>query len=86
MASDWEEAKYSYVAIGKLPPAVTPWARVIGPTQLKQGYIEVPLLTATGRVQAKVFKRYKPAYAYAKKLRWGETVQQRTDLLPSNEP
>ena len=86
MASDWEEAKYSYVAIGKLPPEVTPWARVIGPTQLKQGYIEVPLLTATGRLQAKVFKRYKPVYAYAKKLRWGETVQQHTDLLPSNEP
>jgi ribosomal protein RSM22 (predicted rRNA methylase) len=86
MASDWEEAKYSYVAIGKLPPAVMPWARVIGPTQLKQGYIEVPLLTATGRLQAKVFKRYKPAYAYAKKLHWGEAVQQRTDLLPSNEP
>lgn len=81
MASDWEEAKYSYVAIGKLPPEVTPWARVIGPPQLMKGYIEVPLLTATSRLQAKVFKRDKQPYVYAKKLRWGQTVQQRQDLF-----
>jgi len=81
MASDWEEAKYSYVAISKLPPEVTPWARVIGPTQVLKGYIEVPLLTAGGRLQAKVFKRHKQPYAYAKKLRWGEVIQERQDLV-----
>jgi ribosomal protein RSM22 (predicted rRNA methylase) len=81
MASDWEEAKYSYVAIGKLSPEVTPWARVIGPTQLMKGYIEVPLLTADGRLPIKVFKRHKQSYAYAKKLRWGEIVVQRQDLV-----
>lgn len=85
MASDWEEAKYSYVAIGKLPPEVTPWARLVGPPQLLKGYVDVPLLTAAGRLQAKVFKRHKHAYAYAKKLRWGETVQQRQDLLESRD-
>lgn len=85
MASDWEEAKYSYVAIGKLSPEVTPWARVIGPTQLLKGHLEVPLLTSEGRVQAKVFKRDKSPYAYAKKLRWGETIQQRQDLLGIND-
>lgn len=81
MASDWEEAKYSYVAVSKLPPEVTPWARVIGPTQVLKGYIEVPLLTAGGRLQAKVFKRHKQPYAYAKKLRWGEVIQERQDLV-----
>jgi len=84
MASDWEEAKYSYVAIGKLRPEVTPWARVIGPTQLMKAHIEVPLLTSAGRLQVKVFKRDKQQYAYAKKLRWGEAVQQRQDLLTTN--
>lgn len=81
MASDWEEAKYSYVAIGKLPPEVSPWARVIGPTQLMKGYIEVPLLTAEGRWQARVLKRHKQPYLFAKKLRWGEKVQHRQDLF-----
>lgn len=85
MASDWEDAKYSYVAIGKLPPEVTPWARVIGPTQLMQSLIEVPLLTAAGRLQVKVFKGRKQAYGYAKKLRWGELVQQRQDLLDGRD-
>ena len=86
MASDWEEAKYSYVVVGKLIPEITPWARVIGPTQLTKGSITVPLLTAEGRLLARVLKRHKQAFLLAKKLRWGETVQQRADLFNQVDP
>jgi len=81
MASDWEEAKYSYVAIGKIAPEVTPWARVIGPIQLLKGYLEVPVLTQERRLLVKVLKRHKQHYALAKKLRWGETVMERDDVM-----
>lgn len=80
MASDWEEAKYSYVAIGQLAPEVTPWARVIGPVQLMKGYLEVPVLTQERRLLVKVLKRHKQHYALAKKLRWGETIMARDDV------
>lgn len=83
MASDWEEAKYSYVAIGKIAPESRPWGRTVGPVQLLKGYLELPVLTADQCRTFKVFKRHKPQYAFAKKLRWGETIQHRTDLLPA---
>lgn len=81
MASDWEEAKYSYVAIGKLNPESRPWARVIGPAQITKGHLEVPLLTQEQRLQVNVFKRHKQQFAFAKKLRWGELIFERTDLI-----
>lgn len=82
MASDWEEAKYSYVAIGKLAPEFMPWGRTIGPVQLMKGFLELPVLTSDERLQVKVLKRHKQQYAFAKKLRWGETIWARADLIP----
>jgi ribosomal protein RSM22 (predicted rRNA methylase) len=81
MASDWEEAKYSYVAIGKIPAEVQPWGRCIGPVRLLNGYLEIPILTKEAVLQAKVMKRHKRQYALARKLRWGELVMQRSDLI-----
>ncbi|MBX3014897.1 MAG: hypothetical protein KF832_25475 [Caldilineaceae bacterium] len=81
MASDWEEAKYSYVAIARRPPEQMPWARVIGPVHLQKGYLEVPVLTQTQRLQVKVLKRQKPQYPQAKKLRWGEAIYAQRDLM-----
>lgn len=79
MASDWEEAKYSYVAIGKLSPEIQPWGRTVGPVQLMKGYLEVPILTQDQCLSLKVLKRHKQQYTFAKKLRWGETIMQRAD-------
>ncbi len=83
MASDWEEAKYSYVAIGKIAPEELPWGRCIGPIRLMNGYLEVPILIKEQVVLLKVMKRHKQQYAFAKKLRWGQIVAQRADLVHS---
>ena len=81
MASDWEDAKYSYVTVGKIVPELTPWGRVIGPVQLSKGYLEVPVLTHEQCFGVKVPKRHKQQFAYGKKLSWGELIVERTDLL-----
>lgn len=81
MASDWEEAKYSYVAIGKIASELQPWGRCIGPIRLLNGYLEVPILTKEAVLQVKVMKRHKRQYALARKLRWGELIMQRNDLI-----
>lgn len=81
MASDWEEAKYSYVAVGKIPPEIQPWGRVIGPIALMNGYLELPILTAEQGLRLKVMKRHKPQYTFAKKLRWGQLIMQQEELV-----
>lgn len=81
MASDWEEAKYSYIAVGKGAPEITPWGRVIGPVQISKGALEVPVLTQERRLCIKVLKRDKQRFAFAKKLRWGELIRNRSDLV-----
>lgn len=81
MASDWEDAKYSYIAVGKIAPEIAPWGRVIGPVQLVKGYLEVPVLTHAQCFSLKVAKRDKQRFAFGKKLRWGELIFERTDLL-----
>jgi len=81
MASDWEEAKYSYVAVGKIPSEIQPWGRVIGPFELMNGYLELPILTETQVLPLKVMKRHKPQYAFAKKVRWGQLIMDSTDLI-----
>jgi ribosomal protein RSM22 (predicted rRNA methylase) len=75
MASDWEEAKYSYVAVSKLPAEVIPWGRCVGPIKIQKGFLEVPILTQDGINVVKVLKRHKPQYTFAKNLRWGQIVQ-----------
>ena len=81
MASDWEEAKYSYVAIGKITPEARPWGRCIGPLRLLNGYLELPILVKEQVMQLKVMKRHKQQYSFAKKLRWGDIVRQPADLV-----
>jgi ribosomal protein RSM22 (predicted rRNA methylase) len=81
MASDFEDAKYTYVAIAKLPSADTSWGRVIGPTKIQKGFLEIPILTATGIVQQKVLKRHKTHYQFAKSMRWGQLIARSEDLV-----
>lgn len=75
MASDWEEAKYSYVAISKFSSEVQYAARVIGKVTIQKGFLEVPVLTEKGIEKVKVLKRNKREYTLAKNLKWGEVVE-----------
>ncbi len=74
MASDWEEAKYSYAAVGKILPEIKPWGRCVGNVELQKGFLEVMILTQNELFKIKVMKRYKKQYNFAKNLRWGEII------------
>lgn len=74
MASDWEDAKYAYAAISKIPSEHTFWGRCVGPVHIQKGFLEVPVLTSEGITTVKVMKRNKEQYALAKGLKWGEVV------------
>lgn len=81
MASDWEEAKYSFVAIGKMLPEETVWGRCIGPMKKQKGFLEVPILTKDKILYVKVLKRHKDQYAFAKELKWGQTIKNSNNLI-----
>jgi ribosomal protein RSM22 (predicted rRNA methylase) len=76
MASDWEDAKYSYTAISKLPGEVLAWGRCAGPVRLQKGFLEVPVLTKDSLQLIKVMKRNHEQFRYAKNLKGGELITQ----------
>ena len=81
MASDWEETKFSYVAWGTVPVTKTFWGQAVGNVQKYRGYLTLPVLTAEGIKTARVMKRHKAAYAAAKRIRWGELIEQPMELV-----
>lgn len=83
-ASDWEEAKYSYVAICRDTKSfVSPsaWGRTIGPVKVQKGFLEVTVMTESGIFQVKILKRNKKQYSFAKKLSWGSIIHQKEDII-----
>ena len=81
MASDWEEAKYSYLAFGNLPVENTMYGMCVGAVQKYHGYITLPVLNETGIEDIKVMKRHKEQYRLAKEIRWGESIENKSDLV-----
>lgn len=79
--SDWEEGKYSYVAISSKMPQENYWGRVVGPAKKQKGFIELSILTKDAIVHTRVMKRNKNDYLFAKKLRWGDLIKKREDLF-----
>jgi len=75
MASDWEDAKYCYVAWGKVPKEKSVWGQCIGNVEKRKGLLTIPVLTAEGVVSARVLKRNKDEYNYVKSIRWGEILE-----------
>lgn len=74
MASDWEDAKFCYVAISNFSPEVAFWGRCVGPVNIQKGYVIVPVLTKNGISMIKVMKRNKEHYHFAKELKWGQII------------
>jgi len=81
MASDWEDTKYAYVALGKIPLEENTWGRSIGHVVKQKGFVTVPILTQKEIKQIKIFKRNKKAYVYAKNLSWGGIIKESSCLL-----
>ncbi len=81
MASDWEDAKFAYTAIAKIPAEITPWGRCVGLSEKQKGFLTIPLLTAEKITKMKVFKRDTRLYHYAKGLKWGEIIMNEYDMI-----
>ncbi|RJP47490.1 MAG: methyltransferase domain-containing protein [Armatimonadetes bacterium] len=81
MASDWEETKYAYVAVGKIPPEEEVWGRVIGPIKKQKGFLEVSTLTKDEIEVVRVLKRHKKEYSFAKNLQWGQIIRDSSNVI-----
>lgn len=81
MASDWEDAKFAYAAIAKIPSEIIPWGRCVGLSEKQKGFITVPILTAEKIAFIKVFKRTIEQYHYAKNVKWGEIITDKYAIM-----
>jgi ribosomal protein RSM22 (predicted rRNA methylase) len=69
----FEDEKFSYVALSRMPAARHP-ARVLAQPVVGKAEISAKLCTADGLLTAKVPRRDKPGYARARRWRWGDAV------------
>jgi ribosomal protein RSM22 (predicted rRNA methylase) len=71
----YEDEKFSYVALTRAPVAQHP-ARVLAQPVVTKVEVTAKLCTPGGLVIAKVPRRAKPAYARARRWRWGDAVME----------
>lgn len=81
MASDFEETKFSYIALSKRLTSRNVWGRCVGPVTKQKGFLELPVLTAEGIEKIKILKRHKAQYSFAKEIKWGEIISDKKMLL-----
>lgn len=74
MASDWEETKYSYLALSKYQPKTSAWGRLLAPIKKQKAWFDLVVLTAKGIEKLQVFKRNKEKYNLVRKLKWGDLL------------
>jgi ribosomal protein RSM22 (predicted rRNA methylase) len=77
----YEDEKFSYVALTRAPVAQHP-ARVLTQPVVTKVEVTAKLCTPGGLVIAKVPRRAKPAYARARRWRWGDAVMEFTAGRP----
>ena len=69
----FEDEKFSYIVLTR-EPAPRSYSRVLAPPLAGKVEVSAKLCTADGLEVAKVPRRDKPAYAEARRWRWGEAV------------
>ena len=69
----FEDEKFAYVVLTRRP-AARGWARVLAPPLIGKAEITAKLCTEGGLNFRKVPRRDKPAYAVARRWRWGDAV------------
>jgi len=71
----FEDEKFSYVALTRLPSRASQTARVLAPPVVGKTGVSARLCTVDGLALARVPRRDKTAYARARRWRWGEVVE-----------
>jgi len=69
----FEDERFIFVALTRSPPA-TRAARVLAPPDIGKAEITAKLCTESGVALTKIPRRDKPAYASARRWRWGDAV------------
>jgi ribosomal protein RSM22 (predicted rRNA methylase) len=69
----FEDEKFSYVALSRMPIALRP-ARVLAQPVINKVEVAAKLCTADGVTTARVPRRIREAYARARRWRWGDAV------------
>lgn len=69
----FEDERFIYVALTRTPPAARA-SRVLAPPDVGKAEITAKLCTETGVALTKVPRRDKPAYAQARRWRWGDAI------------
>jgi ribosomal protein RSM22 (predicted rRNA methylase) len=69
----FEDERFIYVALTRAPPARR-WARVLAEPELSKFDVTAKLCAAEGVKVAKVPRRQKADYAYARRWRWGDAL------------
>lgn len=74
--SDWEESKYYYLAYSKFKPEISVWGRIIEKPKPLKPFVLLKVLTKDGVKTERVFKKERDRFKQAKKLKWGDTVNE----------
>lgn len=77
----YEEAKYSYIAVSRIPIAYS-GARVLHDTTTHKGYITLEHCSSRGIMTSSVPKRQRDAYRLARDAQWGSWLADST-LFPA---
>lgn len=77
----YEEAKYSYIAVSRIPIAYS-GARVLHDTTTHKGYITLEHCSSRGIMTSSVPKRQRDAYRLARDAQWGSWLPDST-LFPA---
>lgn len=84
--SEWEDAKFSYVAMARFAPAAPIWGRVIMEPTSNKAYAEALVSAQNGVYWQRALKRHNAAYRLVKDLPWGAALPDPPDepitLLP----
>lgn len=76
----WEDAKFSFTALGREPAPGLPHARLIGVPRHGRGRVRLPLCSVDGSEDPIVSRRTKQAFRRAKKLGWGAAIERADEL------
>jgi ribosomal protein RSM22 (predicted rRNA methylase) len=74
-SSAWEDAKYSYAAVARIPSQQPIDGRIIREPEQTKGYITTQICTPTGIQHTQTLKRDQEAYRTARKQQWGEIIE-----------
>jgi ribosomal protein RSM22 (predicted rRNA methylase) len=84
-SGQWEENKFSYCAIGRMPGTQPVWARVLREPTWNKVYAQVELCTRDGIAQPRGLKRDRAAFRAIKDLAWGAALADAAALLPPDD-